>query len=271
MRLTVLTDNHTYIDQYYLGEPALSFYIEDEAERILFDTGYSDAALKNAALMGIDLSRLTAIIFSHGHNDHTRGLTFLWEKYDLSQVKLIAHPLVFAKRRYLGESVGAPFTKADCLAHGLQIVDGTKPLALTSRLTWLGEIPRITSFEAKTPIGEWSDETNWRKDYVMDDSALVYNGTEGLFVITGCSHSGICNILSYARSVTDTEQPIQGVIGGFHLMEENRQLDETVQFLKKNTTGTLYPCHCVCLKAKHRMMMELPVEEVGVGMKLELE
>ena len=105
----------------------------------------------------------------------------------------------------------------------------------------------------------------------MDDSALVYNGAEGLFVITGCSHSGICNILSYARSVTDTKQPIQGVIGGFHLMEENRQLDETVQFLKTNTTGTLYPCHCVCLKAKHRMMMELPVEEVGVGMKLELE
>ena len=29
MKLTVLADNNTYIDQYYLGEPALSFYIED--------------------------------------------------------------------------------------------------------------------------------------------------------------------------------------------------------------------------------------------------
>lgn len=27
MKLTVLMDNNTYIDQYYLGEPALSIYI----------------------------------------------------------------------------------------------------------------------------------------------------------------------------------------------------------------------------------------------------
>ena len=73
MKLTVLVDNNTYIDQYYLGEPALSFYIEDGDERILFDTGYSDAFIKNAEAMHIDLGRLTYIMLSHGHNDHTRG------------------------------------------------------------------------------------------------------------------------------------------------------------------------------------------------------
>ena len=30
VRLTVLVDNNTYINQYLLGEPALSYYIEDE-------------------------------------------------------------------------------------------------------------------------------------------------------------------------------------------------------------------------------------------------
>ena len=39
-------DNNTYIDQYYLGEPAFSVYIEDVAEKIRFDTGYSDAFLR---------------------------------------------------------------------------------------------------------------------------------------------------------------------------------------------------------------------------------
>ena len=29
MKLTVLIDNNTYIDEYYIGEPALSYYIED--------------------------------------------------------------------------------------------------------------------------------------------------------------------------------------------------------------------------------------------------
>ena len=39
MKLTVLMDNNTYIDQYFLGEPAFSVYIEEGAEKILFDTG----------------------------------------------------------------------------------------------------------------------------------------------------------------------------------------------------------------------------------------
>ena len=33
MKLTILMDNNTYIDQYYLGEPAFSVYIEDGAEK----------------------------------------------------------------------------------------------------------------------------------------------------------------------------------------------------------------------------------------------
>jgi len=34
MKLTVLVDNNTYIDRYFLGEPGLSFFIEDE-DRLL--------------------------------------------------------------------------------------------------------------------------------------------------------------------------------------------------------------------------------------------
>ena len=41
MKLTVLMDNNTYIDQYYLGEPAFSVYIEDGAEKILFDSFFA--------------------------------------------------------------------------------------------------------------------------------------------------------------------------------------------------------------------------------------
>ena len=34
MKLTVLVDNNTFIDKYYLGEPAVSYYIEDEEIRL---------------------------------------------------------------------------------------------------------------------------------------------------------------------------------------------------------------------------------------------
>lgn len=74
MKLTVLVDNNTYIDQYYLGEPGVSYFIEDCGIRILFDTGYSDVYVRNAKKMGIDLSELDAVVLSHGHNDHTGGL-----------------------------------------------------------------------------------------------------------------------------------------------------------------------------------------------------
>ena len=72
MKLTILCDNNTMIDQYYLGEPALSFYIEEGDQRLLFDTGYSDVFLRNAASLQIDLTQPMDIVLSHGHNDHTR-------------------------------------------------------------------------------------------------------------------------------------------------------------------------------------------------------
>jgi len=37
MKLKVLEDNNTFIDEYYLGEPGVSYYIEDGDEKILFD------------------------------------------------------------------------------------------------------------------------------------------------------------------------------------------------------------------------------------------
>ena len=73
MQLTVLVDNNTLIDRYYLGEPGVAYYLEDGDVRILFDVGYSDIFLRNAQALGIDLSRLQQVVLSHGHNDHTRG------------------------------------------------------------------------------------------------------------------------------------------------------------------------------------------------------
>ena len=168
MKLTILMDNNTYIDQYYLGEPAFSVYIEDGAEKILFDTGYSDAFLRNAEQMRIDMNALTYIVLSHGHNDHSRGLTFLWDKYDLKNVKLVAHPGVFVPKKYMGLDVGAPFSRQDCIDHGLQVIDGSRPVKITERLTFLGEIPRVTPFESREPIGECTD--TGQADFVMDDS-----------------------------------------------------------------------------------------------------
>ena len=62
-----------------------------------------------------------------------------------------------------------------------------------------------------------------------------------------------------------------GVLGGFHLFDVDSRRDKTVEFMKKARVGTVYPCHCVSLKAKARMMERLLVEEVGVGTEICLE
>lgn len=260
MKLTVLVDNNTYIDQYYLGEPAVSYYIKAEGKKILFDVGYSDIFLKNAEKMGIDLQNLTHIVLSHGHNDHTRGLLFL----PLSRAQLVAHPACFVPKVYEGEDIGAPFS-AEEAAKRWDVRLCREPLALTEHLLYLGQIPRVTDFENRTPIGTYGDEA----DYLLDDTALVWRREDGLFIITGCSHSGICNIVEYAKQVCGDDR-VLGILGGFHLLEDSEQLDKTVNHLAGLGMKMLYPCHCVCLQAKAKMMVRMPVTEVGVGMTLEL-
>ncbi|MBQ6532033.1 MAG: MBL fold metallo-hydrolase [Solobacterium sp.] len=267
MKLTVLVDNNTYIDQYYWGEPGLCIYLEDGDRKILLDTGYSEIFMHNARLMDIDLSGLTDIVFSHGHNDHTRGLAFFWREQDLREVVLTAHPDIFLPKEHDDLDIGTPFTEEDAAKHmRLRLSKG--PVRLSEHLTWLGEIPRTVPFENNIGIGRYRRNLKWYPDDLIDDTALVYEGEEGLFVITGCSHSGICNIISYAEKLY--KKPVTGVIGGFHLMQTDTRLTQTVKFLKEHVHGTCYPCHCVCLAARHEMMNELQVAEVATGMKMEI-
>lgn len=275
MKLTVLADNNTYIDRYYLGEPAVSYYIEEGDIRILFDTGYSDAFMKNAESMGIDLHALTHIVLSHGHNDHTGGLQFLAEKQDISKVELLAHPDCFLPKYDEDEYIGAPFSKQE-IAGMTKYHPEREPYRITDNLWYLGEIPRMNTFEAQVPIGIQKRDSAEavecmiaEPDYVRDDTALVYKTENGLFIITGCSHSGICNIIAYAKQVCGEER-ILGVLGGLHLFEVNKQMQKTISYMNACNMKQFYPCHCVSLAVKAEMMKSLPVKEVGVGMKVEV-
>lgn len=87
-------------------------------------------------------------------------------------------------------------------------------------------------------------------------------------IITGCSHSGICNIVDYAIKITGDKR-VRAVIGGFHLLNtETTILDRTSDYFQRINAKALYPCHCTDLKAKIALASTVDIEEVGVGMVL---
>jgi len=277
MRLTVLVDNNTFIDQYLIGEPAVSYYIEAEGKKILFDAGYSDVFLLNAAKLGIDLTRLDMLVLSHGHPDHSWGLAHLLRLYSEARASgrmehkpvLVAHPQVFAQRSYQGDlQIGSLLQPLD-LAPFFDIQLSKEPVKLTENLTFLGEIERTNDFEAQESLGELRIAGQKFPDWVLDDSALAYRAEGGLVIVTGCSHAGICNIVEQARRVSGVNNVVD-IIGGFHLLEPSaKQMEGTVQFLRELQPAQVHACHCTDLYSKMALGKVMNIREVGCGLVLE--
>ncbi len=277
MKLTVLVENNTVMDKFYKGEPGLSFLIEADSKKILFDTGYSGVFVENAVKMGCDLLDINYIVLSHNHFDHTWGLSELIAYYadkdatgrDYITPELVTHPDTFKSRIVKGfKDIGPQFSK-EKLAQHFPVVLSQTPVSLTDKLVYLGEIERKNDFEARKPLGRVITGDKIEDDYIREDSALVYDTGEGLVVITGCSHSGICNIVAKAKDVFNEERIID-IVGGFHLINpDEKQLQGTINCMKKINPTELHPCHCTDFYSKAEMAREFEVFEIGVGSRLE--
>lgn len=276
MSVTVLVDNNTLTDRYFAGEPGISLYIETGSKKILFDTGYSDLFLKNAMKMKLEMLDLDFVVLSHGHIDHTGGLFHLLQAAFEARIEglpyrdptLITHPFCFYPRRMEGSfDIGSPVSR-DVWERSFPICLSDRPVWLTDDLVFLGEIERTNGFEYREPMGRLLTPEGERPDTLVDDSALAFRSEDGLVILTGCSHSGICNIIEYARKVCGEER-VCDVIGGFHLLSPDPgTLAETCACLQKLAPKAMHPCHCTDLGSKVAISRVAPVHETGVGLTL---
>jgi 7,8-dihydropterin-6-yl-methyl-4-(beta-D-ribofuranosyl)aminobenzene 5'-phosphate synthase len=276
--LTVLVDNNTLNDHYFSGEPGLSFLIRTAGKKILLDTGYSDLFIRNAGAMGISLLDLDTIVFSHGHLDHTGGLPAfvrhlnggIIENSHHNVPNILCHPFCFYPRpKFPLPNIGSLLPEDEVKRH-FAVIATAEPYWITKDLVFLGQIDRNNDFETTGP-GQRNiimPDGTTVPDHILDDSALALKTRAGLVIITGCSHSGICNIVRTARAVCDEERVID-IIGGLHLLTPGQPvLEKTRGYLERLHLNSLYACHCTSLPSKIFLAGKCPVKETGVGMTL---
>lgn len=258
MRITVLNDNQA--DGPFFSEPGLSYLVES-GKTFLFDTGPSDVICRNAALLNINLNLIKTIVVSHGHYDHANGLEHL------NGQELICHPDVFNKhfRKNGGSFNGMSLSREEAEAK-FNIICTKEPYYLSENVAFLGEIPRVNDFEARTT--GFQDEAG-NDDFIPDDSGVAIKTENGLVILSGCAHSGICNMVSHAINCMN-EKKVFAVIGGFHLKELNDQVRRTIGFLRSLNVEKIIPAHCTEVPALDAFNKVWPFDRVRSGQVMDI-
>ena len=94
MRLSILVDNTGHDG--FEAEHGFAALVEHNGHLVLFDNGTTDAMVRNAQRLGVDLKRVEVIALSHGHYDHTGGLEAALEA--TGPVRLVGHPAAFGEK-----------------------------------------------------------------------------------------------------------------------------------------------------------------------------
>jgi len=89
-------------------------------------------------------------------------------------------------------------------------------------------------------------------------------------VLSGCSHSGICNIIEFAKEVTGAKH-VHTFLGGLHLQDPPEELiQSTVDYIERAKVKQFYACHDTDMPSKLRLSAVSNFIEAGVSTRVEL-
>ena len=244
---------------------------------LLFDAGPAAATFeRNAEILRVDFAGIEAVVLSHGHWDHAGGLLGAVEAITRARgsksFACYVHPGMFRQRAtrrpdgqlYVNELVTDPARLEDA---GARVINTRDPQSVADGAFYVsGEIPRVTSYEAGVPnhLSRSADGASWEPDpLIMDERFVSVNVKgKGQFVFSACSHAGLINVLTHARS-TFPSVPLYGAMGGLHLSGINeRVIPQTVADLKKFGLKLLAPGHCTGWRALSQLAREFGDELV---------
>ncbi|WP_048055267.1 MBL fold metallo-hydrolase [Pyrococcus sp. NA2] len=260
LRIYTLADDYAGYNSPFLAQHGVSFLIEVEGKRILFDTAsYAEPILFNMKLLSISPREIDMIVLSHSHFDHTGGLLGIVKEMN-KEVPIFAHPEIFKvsfsmepEFIYAGIPPLRGGTKEEIEKLGGIWILSRDPIRLAPGVFTLGEISKEekVEFERSTTIKLYKLE-NGRvvEDEVSDEIGLAVNTGKGLVVIGGCSHPGIVSMVKKAMRISGIKR-VYAVIGGFHLIDaSDDRIRKTVEALKEIRVEKVYAGHCTGLRAE---------------------
>jgi 7,8-dihydropterin-6-yl-methyl-4-(beta-D-ribofuranosyl)aminobenzene 5'-phosphate synthase len=241
-----------------LAENGLCCYVETfsagSVTTVLFDTGLTaPVVLHNAALLGIDLAEVDAVVLSHGHPDHMGGVIGVLEAIG-HPVPVIVHPDAFNPRMIVKPYITLPminigFSRERIEHAGGGLIPARGPIQLGPGLQTSGEMETTFDFELEAPTGRLCVHADGavEPDGINDHQVLGIDiAGEGLLVIDPCGHRGIVSSTEHMRKLFDSET-VYGVMGGFHTghpgISANR-IDNTARSLAEYAPRLIAPMHC---------------------------
>jgi len=258
MRMTVLIENDSPAAGADLtAEFGLSLLFDLDGTQILFDTGDSGVFADNASRLGFDIAAVDMAVLSHHHFDHGGGLARFLELND--------HAPVYLRR-------------AEHADRFSRFPDRTQPIGIDlgllerrpDRFVELEETTKISPgvtlvMEAgsRHPRPPGNDRLLVLRDdqLVADDFdhelTMVLHDDDGMVVVTGCSHSGVLNMIDAAVE-RFPGQRLKAVVGGFHLIGlpaadsmalSRPEVEDIGREIRARCDGPIFTGHCTGHKA----------------------
>jgi 7,8-dihydropterin-6-yl-methyl-4-(beta-D-ribofuranosyl)aminobenzene 5'-phosphate synthase len=238
------------------GEWGFAALVEADGRTFLFDTGlYPETVARNADELGVNLARITDVVLSHNHNDHTGGLLTLRSKYaKINPVAFsnvhVAPGIFWSRPSGYGELNPMIAIKPKFENAGGTFVEHSEPFELAPGVWLTGPIPRPHDehnysllTKARRPDGEFVE------DNLPENLSMIFDTDEGVVLLTGCGHAGLINELEFGLKITGSREAL-AVVGGLHLYQKSdKDLEWTAQMLSHHNLKNFLGAHCTGIEA----------------------
>ncbi len=252
MEITVLMENTKPESSNFSIENGLSMLIEKEDKTILFDTGSpKNYAIQNAEKLGVDLSKVEAVVISHGHNDHTGGLLEFFKINHKASVYLKKEVLgsYYAKRPEGEKYIGIDREIAENYLDRLHFVDET--IEIVPNIFLVPKIEKIFPIPSSNSVLFIKEGDKLINDTFEHELFMVIENYDNLIVFSGCGHNGIKNIINTAKKAFP-DKKINTVIGGFHLqagastfaVAKKEEIEGIAEWIILEGIEDVYTGHC---------------------------